>query len=240
MSAPLLIVTGTGTEIGKTHVAGSLLVAWARALSAAGHPAPQVLGLKPVESGVTGDLGADGALLERLSTFHVKRFPSPYLLARAVSPHLAARDEGRTIELSRVCDRIEEARAAALDGLVVELAGGLFSPLGPDLANADVALELEADGVLLVAPDRLGVLHDLGSTTRAASAMGLFLLGIVLVAPAHADLSTGTNAAEVSLVTELPVVAVVPRAPIEELGARADLGAIVRAFVKPPATRRRP
>ena len=241
MNAPLLVVTGTGTEIGKTHLAASILVAWARALRAAGHAAPQVLGLKPVESGVTGGRGADGARLEQLSTFHVKRFPSPYLLARAVSPHLAAREEGRSIDLTRVREQVHEARAEELlDGLVVELAGGLFSPLGPELSNADAALEIDADGILLVAPDRLGVLHDLGATTRAAGAMGLPLLGIVLVAPAEADLSTGSNAAEVSLVTEVPVLAVVPRAPIEELGARADLAAIVRAFVRPPGTRRHP
>jgi hypothetical protein len=69
--------------------------------------------------------------------------------------------------------------------------------------------------------------------------MGLPLHGIVLVAPPVPDLSTGTNADEVSLVTELPVVAVVPRATIAELGARADLAALVRAFVSPPGARRR-
>ena len=239
--APLLIISGTGTEIGKTHVAGALLQTWARVLREAGHDDPQVLGLKPVESGVAGDRGADGALLEQLSTFHVKRFPPPYLLTRAVSPHLAAREEGRVIEASRVCAYVEDAKAAsALQGLVVELAGGLFSPLGPELANADVALELDADGVLLVAPDRLGVLHDLGATTRAATAMGLPVLGIVLVAPAEPDLATGSNAAEVSLVTEVPVLAVLPRATIADLARRDDLAAIVRRFVRPPATPRRP
>ena len=240
MSTPLLVVSGTGTEIGKTHVAGALLQTWARALRRAGHEEPQVLGLKPVESGVVGELGPDGALLEQLSTFHVKRFPPPYLLARAVSPHLAAREEGRVVELPRICAYVEDARAAELHGLVVELAGGLFSPLAPELANADVALELDADGLLLVAPDRLGVLHDLGATTRAAAAMGLPVLGIVLVAPSEADLSTGSNAAEVSLVTEVPVLAVVPRGTIAELALREDLAAIVRTFVRAPTTHRRP
>ncbi len=240
MSTPLLVVTGTGTEIGKTHVAGALLQTWARVLRQAGHAEPRVLGLKPVESGVVGDLGPDAALLEQLSTFHVKRSPPPYLLARAVSPHLAAREEGRVVELPRICAYVEEARAGDLHGLVVELAGGLFSPLAPELANADVALELDADGLLLVAPDRLGVLHDLGATTRAAAAMGLPVLGIVLVAPPEADLSTGTNAAEVSLVTEVPVLAVVPRGPIAELAQRDDLAEIVRIFVRAPTTPRRP
>ena len=240
MIAPLIVVTGTGTEIGKTHFAGALLLAWGRVLAEAGSGDARVLGLKPVESGVTGQRGEDGALLERLSTFNVKQFPPPYLLARAVSPHLAARDEGRTIELLSIRAYVEEARTAALAGVVVELAGGLFSPLGRDLCNADLAIALDADAVLLVAPDRLGVLHDLGATTRAAAAIGLPLYGIVLNAPPTADLSTGCNAAEVAIVTKVPVRAVVPRAALAEVSVRADVAAIARAFVTPLATPRRP
>ena len=239
MSAPLIVVTGTGTEIGKTHLAGALLLAWARVLAEAGMVDATVLGLKPVESGVTGRSGPDGSLLERLSTFHVKQFPPPYLLARAVSPHLAAREEGRTIDVAAIRAYVEDARAAHVAGVVVELAGGLFSPLGRDLCNANLAMELEADAVLLVAPDRLGVLHDLGSTTRAAAALGLPLHGIVLNTPAAADLSTGSNAAEVAVVTKVPVLAVVPRAAIAELSARADVAALVRPLVRRPATQQR-
>ncbi|CAN5919167.1 dethiobiotin synthase [soil metagenome] len=237
MNAPLLVVTGTGTEIGKTHVAAALLVAWARALAAHGDLDPQVLGLKPVESGVSGELGEDGRTLEQLSTFHVKRFPAPYLLKRAVSPHLAARDEGRTVDLQVILDHVAEARGAGPSGVVVELAGGLFSPLARALSNADVARALQADAVVLVAPDRLGVLHDLGAATRAAEREGLALRGIILVTPAAPDLSTGTNAFEVSLVTEVPLLAVLPRAPVVELGVRADLGAVVQPLLRTPARR---
>ena len=237
MTAPLLVVTGTGTEIGKTHVAAALLVAWARRLAEVGHPAPQVLGLKPVESGVSDELGDDGRTLEQLSTFHVKRFPAPYLFKRAVSPHLAARNEGRTVELRVILEHVESARAARLDGIVLELAGGLFSPLAPSLSNADVARALHPDAVVLVAPDRLGVLHELGATTRAAAAVGLSLRGIILVAPAAADLSTGANAAEVALVTEVQVLAVLPRAPVAELGRRTDLAEVVRPLLRTPARR---
>jgi dethiobiotin synthetase len=229
MTAPLLVVTGTGTGIGKTHVTGALLLAWVRALADAGVSNPKVAGLKPVESGVsaTGELG-DGATLERLSTFHVKRFPAPYLLARAVSPHLAAREAGRTVELAVIRDHVTEVQNAGVDGVLVELAGGLFSPLAPGLSNADVALDLGADLVLLVAPDRLGVLHEVAATTRAARAMGLVLTGVILVAPEAPDSATGSNAAELAVVTDVPVLAVVPRGEMSALAARPDLAAIVR------------
>lgn len=217
MTARLTVVSGTGTGIGKTHVAAALLLAWREA-----RPTARVVGLKPVESGVTGDRGDDGRTLEQASTFHVKRFHPPYLLTRAVSPHLAAREEGVTVELGPIVAYVNAARAEA-DHVLVELAGGLFSPLSPTLTNLDLAAALSPDVHLLVAPDRLGVLHDVGAAVRAArgspasaSSPGAVPTGIVLVTPAERDTSTGTNAAELAIVTDVPVLAVVPRAPIAE------------------------
>lgn len=236
VSAPLLVVTGTGTGIGKTHVSGALLLAWRTALVEGGCANPKVAGLKPVESGVsTGDNLGDGATLERLSTFHVKQFPAPYLLARAVSPHLAAREEGATIELSVIRRYVAAAREDA-DAVLVELAGGLFSPLGEGLCNADVVRDLAAGLVLLVAPDQLGVLHDVAAATRAAAAAGVVLTGIILVAPEAPDTSTGTNAGELRVVTDLPVLAIVPRGEMSALAARSDLASLVRtrAWVRAP------
>ena len=234
MTAPLVVVTGTGTGIGKTHVTGALVLAWARVLVEAGFAEPKVAGLKPIESGVRAGSGeGDGATLERLSTFHVKRFPPPYLLARAVSPHLAARDEGTTVELPVIAGYVRAIREVA-DAVLVELPGGLFSPLARGLSNADVVRAVAADVVLLDAPDRLGVLHDVAAAVRAATAADVVLTGVVLVAPESADSSTGTNAEELAVVTELPVLAVVPRGEVSVLAARSDLEALVRALVRGP------
>jgi dethiobiotin synthetase len=240
VTAPLLVVTGTGTGIGKTHAAVALVLAWARLLREAGVESPQVAGVKPVESGVAPGEATDVSTLEQASTFHVKRSPPPYMLARAVSPHLAAAGEGRLIELQPIRDFVAEVRAAA-DGTLVELAGGLFSPLARGLDNADVARALAPDELLLVVPDRLGVLHDVGATTRAARAAGLAITGIVVVAPEHADASTGTNAAELAVVCDVRVVAELPRADVATLAARADVAAILGELVrKRPRSPRRP
>lgn len=228
-AAPLLVVSGTGTGIGKTHLTAALLRAWAASMTERGVDAPAIAGLKPIESGVTTTGPTDVRTLEQASTFHVKRFPPPYLLTRPVSPHLAARAEGRTIELAAVLAYVAEVRPH-VDGLAVELPGGLFSPLAPALLNADLALAMEPTALLLVAPDRLGVLHDVATATRAAAVMNLSIAGIVLVAPEHPDDSTGTNAAELGVVTTVPVLAVAPRATVEVLAARADLRAIVASL----------
>ena len=231
MSARLLVVSGTGTGIGKTHATAALLAAWSRVLLQHGVAEPRVAGLKPVESGAVPGGPSDALTLEHASTFHVKRFPPPYMLARPVSPHLAAADEGRTLELGVIVSYVEGVRHLT-HGVAVELPGGLFTPLAPELSNADVAVALRPDAVLLVAPDRLGVLHDVGAATRAAAALGLAITGVVLVAPELADASTGTNAAELALVTPVPVVAVLPRADIATLARRDDVDAWIRSFAR--------
>jgi len=183
---PLLLVTGTGTEIGKTFVATALVRAWAA-------DGKRIAGVKPVESGVVGE-AADVSALARASTFALP-FPAPYLFAAPVSPHLAARAEGRKISLDVIAAWVDGIRMAA-DGTVLELPGGLFSPLTDVETNADLAVRIHPTFAVLVTCDRLGVLHDVQAATRAAEPMGLRFDAIILSAPATPDASTGTNAAE--------------------------------------------
>jgi dethiobiotin synthetase len=192
----LIGITGTGTGIGKTHVACALV----RAIGGAG--------FKPVESGG----GEDGQRLRAASAFHVKQLP-PYVFPTPVSPHLAARIAGETIDLARVVAAIQAAHHE-VSPLVVELAGGLFSPLAQHITNAEVLAAISPAMTLLVAPDRLGVLHDVAAVDRAA---GDRITGVVLNAPADPDASTGTNAAELRIFSKLKVLATLPRAPEQDL-----------------------
>jgi dethiobiotin synthetase len=219
MRARLVVVGGTGTEIGKTHVAEALLLA----LGAAGL---RVAGLKPVESGV-GAGESDRARLTRASTFHVQ--PFGLSLKAPLSPHRAARQEGVAIPIDALADGIETRRTHA-DFVVVELAGGLFTPLAEGTLNADFAARLRPDFLLLIAPDRLGVLHDVLATTRAAAAAGLRIHGMALVAPARPDASTGSNAADLASFADVPLLATVPRATTSELAGDASLALIVAAL----------
>jgi dethiobiotin synthetase len=225
MSRPLLLVTGTGTGIGKTVVATGLVSAWART-------GRSVAGLKPIESGVpsTGPVAGDVHDLGQVSTFHVTRFPPPYLLVDPVSPHLAARREGRTIDPKVVVDWVAPIRAAA-EATVLELPGGLFSPLTDDLTNADLLTALAPSAVVLVAPDRLGVIHDVLATTRAARSEGIAIDGLILSSPPEPDASTGTNASELARVLPaVPVLAVLPRAPAPSLAPH--LGVVLEKLAK--------
>jgi dethiobiotin synthetase len=212
----LLVVSGTGTGIGKTHFSEALLTVLARHY-------PRVAGVKPIETGVDEATVSDAARLERASSFHVKHFG--YVFAEPLSPHLAARESDTPIRLDVIVPLIHAARADA-DVILVELPGGLFTPLSDTEVNADLARALAPDATLLVALDRLGVLHDVLATHRAATTAAVDLDGIVLITPERPDPSTGLNAAELGRVVEVPVVALVGRATPQELANQDE----VRSF----------
>jgi dethiobiotin synthetase len=218
MRGRLVVVTGTGTGIGKTHASEALLFA----LVAAG---VRALGIKPVESGVDGTSASDSERLAAASSFHVELFAYP--LRTAIAPHLAAEREGVTLDPERIRSSIEEARHQA-DLVLLELPGGLFSPLTPANLNADFASTLDATKLLLVSPDRLGVLHDVVAAVRAAATVPIRIDAVLLVAPEIPDLSTGTNAAELARLVAAPVLATVPRGTPRELALRlADAAAFL-------------
>jgi dethiobiotin synthetase len=111
---------------------------------------------------------------------------------------------------------VEKVRAKA-DVTVVELAGGLFTPLSNRLVNADILSALQPDTSLLVAPDRLGVLHEVLSTFRAARAVPAPIHGVVLVTPATPDSSTGRNLAELHYFLPSLQIITIPRRAVHEL-----------------------
>jgi dethiobiotin synthetase len=211
-----IVVVGTGTEVGKTHVTMCLL-AHARGRGR------RIVGYKPIATGV--DERCDDAD-QHAAALGVEPLPPTFAYRRPVSPHLAAREEGRPIDLDVIGRRADELASTA-DGVIVEAAGGLFSPIADTLTNVELVQRLLPAAVVLVAPDRLGVLHDLGACLAAARARGTAVSAIVLSAPAAPDASTGTNAAEVERIGLGPVVAVFPHAAFDD---RRSLEAAARLW----------
>lgn len=195
-----IVVVGTGTGIGKTWLSCHLI----RALRTRGLHA---LGLKPIESGVTPLSTTDGGELARASLDDPKlalalELSAPYRLLEPVSPHLAARHSGVAINLEAPLTYVQAQEcgnesARRVDVCVIETAGGLFSPLAPGITNWDLARALEPARWLLVAPDALGVLHDVTATLHATKSLGRNPDAIALCRSRPADASTGTNADEI-------------------------------------------
>jgi dethiobiotin synthetase len=190
----VVVVLGTGTGVGKTWVSVGL----ARALRSLG---AFVLALKPIETGVVPNgtmADSDAGQLARASS----ALPGdpPYRLLDAVSPHLAARRASAPISLGVALTYVREQIALGAEFapacVIVETAGGLLSPLADGVTNWDLARGLEPALWLLVAPDALGVLHDLSATLEVMKGRGRAPDHVLLSAARDPDSSTGTNASE--------------------------------------------
>jgi dethiobiotin synthetase len=155
-----------------------------------------------------------------------RAFPqaSLYAFPEPVSPHLAARDAGVRIDLGLIERWVVEHEAPVT---VIETAGGLFSPLGHTSTNFELTRALRPDAVLLVASDKLGVLHDLTTTLALAAARGGLPLGVVLSAPAAPDASTGRNAHESEALGIGAAIATFPRRPMRHAATVAAARAVI-------------
>lgn len=206
----IIAVAGVGTGVGKTHVACALV-------GGLRDKQKKAVGWKPVESGVTAvSKGTDEQLLAEISSGTA----APTLrLKAAIAPNMAARLEGVTIDPIAIKNTLAELNKKH-DMVVLELAGGLFSPFDDTLDNAEWLARCNlAPRVLLVGWDRLGILHEVSSTIRATRALGLAIHGIVLAPPETPDDATGNNALQIRSRPQLRAMRVVeiPRAPVAEL-----------------------
>ncbi len=212
MSEPVrgLFITGTDTEVGKTRVTAMI----ARALVAAGYR-PGVY--KPAASGCRreGDeLVADDAvtLWEAAGRPGTLELVCPQRFEAPIAPHLAARAEGRQIDVELLRHGIDHWRAAS-DIVLVEGVGGLMSPLSEQDYVADLAAEFGYP-LLIVSRNALGTINQTLQTLIAAASFGngLPVAGIVLnhPVPPTGDASIATNRAELSARCNVPILAEVP------------------------------
>ena len=104
-----VVVTATGTEIGKTVVSAVLLARWAGRGG--------VTYWKPVATGA--EEGSDSLEVASLVGPEVRVLKECYRCAPPLSPHLAARMAGVEIEPERILSACRRHRESAGDGLLV-------------------------------------------------------------------------------------------------------------------------
>ena len=197
-----VFVTGTDTGVGKTHVGVRLV----RSLVSRGI---RVCPRKPIESGcewvddrlvpvdASALMGATGTHVDLVSV-------CPYRLRHPLSPERAARIEGVEVTLA---DLVSACRVTEDEFLLVEGAGGFYSPLTFDGLNADLAQRLGLE-VLLVAADRLGCINHVLLTVAAIQSRRLRLLGVVLNSLQRQADVLMDNAADLRQRLSCPVVSV--------------------------------
>lgn len=199
---PVIVVTGTGTEIGKTVTTAAV----AALALAAGR---SVAVLKPAQTGVAagepGDVAEVARLAGPVTTAELARYPEP------LAPATAARRAGLPpVRPEQIADAAGKL-AAEHDLVLVEGAGGLlvrFDEHGSTLADA---AELLAAPVLVVAAAGLGTLNATELTARELRRRGLAPLGVVVGDwPRRPDLAARCNLGDLPEVAGAPLLGVVP------------------------------
>ncbi|MFN7874920.1 MAG: dethiobiotin synthase [Pirellula sp.] len=169
-----VFLTGTDTDVGKTHV-GCLI---ARQLVKLGY---RVGAYKPVASGFPKWDGSDGQRLwEATSRIGTPELVSPQRFKAPFAPSVAASMEGRTVDEQQIFSGVARM-VNECDFLMIEGAGGLMSPISPRLTNADLAAMLGTP-IILVANWKLGVVHQVLATLTAAHLYSLSVAAIILSA----------------------------------------------------------
>ncbi|PLK58412.1 dethiobiotin synthase [Candidatus Palibaumannia cicadellinicola] len=199
-------ITGTDTDIGKTIAACALLQAAARA----GH---QAAGYKPVATGcyLTSDGLRNSDALTLLANSNVTLFYSqvnPLAFSEPTSPHIACHEEGRNIDNYQLSAGLRVIEKQS-NWIVVEGAGGWFTPLGDELLYSDW-VSAERLPVILVIGIKLGCINHALLTALAVRQLGLQLVGWIANHPQPAThrpydyLVALRNRLDVPLIGEIP------------------------------------
>ena len=165
---PALLVTGTDTGVGKTVAAAALAVA-----ARAGVMKPIGCGISPgqLEHADTRFLGDASGVDDSPSEI------TPLLFKAFRAPLVAARLEGKAVDLAPVWKAMERLRARHR-ALVVEGVGGIRVPLREGYEVRDFAKEAGLP-VLIVARSGLGTMNHTALTAEALLSKGIPVLGFL-------------------------------------------------------------
>ena len=198
----ILVITGTGTGVGKTMVT-------AACAALAVDNGQRVAVVKPAQTGVgphePGDLDEVARFAGKITTRELRRYPEP------LAPDTAAARAGLPqVHPGEIASVVAEL-AAEHDLVLVEGAGGLlvrFDPAGGTLADA---AELLKAPVLVVASAGLGTLNTTELTARELRSRRLDLAGIVIGSwPGSPDLASRCNVADLPEVAAAPLLGALP------------------------------
>jgi dethiobiotin synthetase len=166
----VLVVTGTGTGIGKT-VATAALACHARLAGI------DVAVCKPVQTGTRDgddDLGEVARLARITELHHLAKFPEP------LAPMAAAQLAGAELPPRAAFHELITAADRAGRLTIVEGAGGLLVEIGADgVTLRDIAADLGAPVLTVVAPG-LGTLNHTTLTLEALAHRNIQSAGLVI------------------------------------------------------------
>ena len=200
-----LFITGTDTNVGKTYIACQIA---AKLKSKNINVIPR----KPIETGceiINGELyPTDASALFKASQSDITLDEvCPYRFTPPISPQLAIKLSGKSVSLENLVSTCTQ-NISEEDFLLVEGAGGFYSPICTNALNADLASRLNLP-IVLVTEDRVGAVNQVLLAINAIEKHQLKINAVVLNSTkqkTHNDLSD--NAAEIKALIAYPVFSV--------------------------------
>ena len=211
-------VTGTDTGVGKTAISCALLVA-------AREAGLKTAAIKPVAAGCDEAGHNEDALqlmdcmTEPLEYAQV----NPVALTAAIAPHIAAQQEQRSLQVSRLAGLCRGVMSGGADFVLIEGAGGWRVPLNARETLADLAVQLQV-GVILVVGMRLGCINHAMLTAEAIARDGLKLVGWIANQPGEAMPCYQENLETLQRRLRAPLLGEVPQlSPFDAVAASKNL-----------------
>jgi dethiobiotin synthetase len=228
-----IFITATGTDVGKTFVAASLI----------GHfrqMGRHVEAIKPVASGFDPAQAANSdpaVLLKALglpvTAEGIERI-APWRFRAPLSPDLAARREGRSINVDDVIAFCRSAIEQRRDMLVIEGVGGVMVPLDGERTILDVMMALHLP-LILVTGSYLGTISHTLTALDSLYRRDLDVLAVIVSESAVSTVPLEDTVAAIARFAD-PVIGVPRRKRADEPpGAPPPFGQLF----KPPGQRPR-
>ena len=166
-----LIVTGTGTGVGKTVACAAMIARYGKRIPLAYW--------KPVATGASTE--RDSETVRRWCGKVAAILPETCLLDAPLSPHLAARKEGRAVDPEKIAlDLVRHATEDTERRIIIEGAGGALVPLTDSgYLFADLVRDLHLP-VVVVAASVLGAINHTLLTLEALRARDIEIAAVVL------------------------------------------------------------
>ncbi len=194
-------ITATDTDVGKTFVTTSLLLALQRLKI-------KSIALKPVQTGCEKIhdkmLAPDVAIY--CSAVAENNIQPCYSFQLPASPHYAAQKENQVIDIKNILSYIKQYSCDYEIGLI-EGAGGIFVPLNQQETMLDLMRQCNLP-IILVCPNRLGILNNILMNIEILKANSLTCAGLILNFDKKDDEICKCNREYLQEHIDIPIVAI--------------------------------
>ena len=222
-------ITGTDTGVGKTIIAGALILV-IRSLGL------RVCGMKPIETGcMKAESGFKDRVLETSDGMFLKETAdmddsidviTPIRFEKPLAPFPASEIEGIPVDIDKI-KKAFESLLKKYDMVVVEGIGGLLVPLKRDYFVLDLVKQFGLP-IIIVSRPGLGTINHTLLTVNYAMKEGLNVAGIIMNYSQSPEktLAEETNPKVIRQISPVPIIGIFPY--LEDLGRST----IERAAVK--------